>query len=393
MTGGTVIGSDASRARGVLAALLVAGACAAALVAGGSSASAGPAGGYFLDEVGTFNRPVHVDDDGVNPELLFIVEVAGTIRVVKGGNKKRKPFLDIVDIVGSGGEEGLLSVAFHPGYADNRRFYVVYTTNGGDIRVDQFKRRDDKPTRARFGSREKVIKIQHDQGSNHNGGQLQFGDDGDLYISVGDGGPQEDPEDDAQRTDSLLGKILRISPRAGGGYDVPTDNPYVGGKGLDEIFALGLRNPYRFSFDSETGALTIGDVGGNAFEEVNYEADGGLGANFGWNDFEGLEETTFGFEPPANPHAEPIHAYPHTGVAAITGGYVVRDPGLPDLQGQYLFADHFEGELRAIEVPSGDPGAALDIPISRPSSFGEGAGRQIYVVSLDGGVFALEPNP
>jgi glucose/arabinose dehydrogenase len=395
MTGGTVIGREGRRLGLSAAAGLV------ALLAGLAFADPARAGdGFSLVDIGNFNSPVHVDDAPGADGLLFVVEQGGTIRVLDDEDEAGKPFLNIRDIVRSaadpegGGEEGLLSVAFHPNYDSNRRFYVYFTNNHGDIRIDQFKRRASQRKRASRNSRTKVIKIDHDQASNHNGGQLQFGPDGFLYASVGDGGPQQDPENDAQEPGSLLGKLLRIDPRGGGGYDVPADNPYVGMAGADEIFALGLRNPWRFSFDSETGALTLGDVGGTAFEEVDYVAGGGLGANFGWNDYEGLTETPFGIGPNATPHTAPIAAFEsvHTGgdFCAIAGGYVVRDPGLSELTGQYVFSDVCANEVRAIQVPSGADGTVLGVSGSSIVSFGEGEGGQIYVVDLAGDVFRLE---
>lgn len=382
------------------------GACFAGLdLAGGERASAGTS--YVLQDLGDFQSPVHVDNAPGAPDLLFVVEQEGRVRVLDDGVEQAESFLDIAGRVASGGEEGLLSVAFHPNYDENRRFFVFYTNrnDGHDIQVDQFKRRQGNPLRAKESSRRKVIIVQHNQRNNHNGGQLQFGPDNRLFVSIGDGGTQMDPENDAQRRNSLLGKILRLKPRPEGGYDVPAGNPYVGRAGRDEIYARGLRNPFRFSFDAETGALTIGDVGGGAREEIDYEPDGGLGANFGWNDFEGFQPTTFGTgEPPAN-HEAPLHDYatlPNTGDPdpageAVTGGYIVRDPDLPALEGLYVYTDYFYGQLRTID-PAVGPDSDADLPGADPdqfvSSFGEGANRQIYVVGHSGGdVFALEPAP
>jgi glucose/arabinose dehydrogenase len=389
MAGGTVIGREGRRLGLALGAALVA--LLAALATGGS-ARAGLLD-FNLVDIGNFNSPVHVDDAPGAEGLLFVVQQRGTIKVLDDEVKKKTPFLDIRDIVQAGGEEGLLSVAFHPDYDTNRRFYVYYTNHQGDIRIDQFKRRAADPLRASVRSRKKVIKVDHDQASNHNGGQVQFGPDGYLYLATGDGGPQQDPEDDAQDTDSLLGKILRIDPLGQGGYDVPADNPYVGVAGADEIFALGLRNPWRFSFDSMTGALTVGDVGGTAYEEVDYVADGGLGANFGWNDYEGFAETAFGIGDNASPHTEPIAVFSHgapDNFCAIAGGYVVRDPGLPALTGQYVLGDLCANEIRAIQVPSGAEGTDIGVSGNDVVAFGEGEDAQIYVVDLGGDVFRLE---
>ena len=387
MAGGTVIGRDSRFWHFALSGLTGALALAAGLVASGS-ARAGVTQ-YSLESIGEFDNPVYVDDDGVNDNLAFVVEQGGRIQVVRDGAALDKPFLDIDEFVVSGGEEGLLSVAFDPDYADNGRFYVYYVNGNHDIRVDQFERK--KATRARVSSRRKVIVVEHNQADNHNGGQLQTGPDGLLYLATGDGGPQGDPENDAQRTNSLLGKVLRIDPKAKGGYEIPDDNPYADGPGKDEIYALGLRNPYRFSFDSGNGALTIGDVGGSAWEEVDYVVDPQPGMNFGWNDYEGLEETGFGTGDNADPKVDPIHVYSHADSnCAVTGGFVVHDPGLPTLAGQYVFADYCEDGLRTLQVPSGAAGASLNLQPSNVSGFGEGFGGQIYVVSRSGDVATLE---
>lgn len=394
--------SRGSLARRLAAAGLGLGVLAAVgLIATTGSARGGAGAGYTLDEIASFDSPVFADDDGVNPDLLFVVEQSGQIKVIDEGEKLSQPFLDIRDEVRSGGEEGLLSLAFDRDYATNRRFYVYYTTNGGDIRIDRFKGRESDPTRASARSRKKVIKVEHDQASNHNGGQLQIGPDGYLYAGIGDGGPQGDPENDAQRKNSLLGKILRIDPRRRGGYDVPPDNPYIGEAGADEIFARGLRNPWRLSFDSATGALTIGDVGGDAWEEIDHVASpgagepGGLGANFGWNDFEGTHETAFGTGANASPHTIPIAEFSHSApddFCSIIGGYVVRDPDL-GFQGQYIYSDLCDDTLRLVQVPSGADGDALGLEANGIVSFGEGFGGQLYTVSHGGPVSAVEPIP
>jgi glucose/arabinose dehydrogenase len=298
-------------------------------------------------------------------------------------------------VVRGGGEQGLLSVAFHPDYDSNRRFYVYYTTNGGDIRVDQFKRRADTRLRAAAGSRAKVIKIAHPGHSNHNGGQLQFHPtDGHLYIGTGDGGGGGDPGENAEDPEKLLGKILRIDPLAGGGYEAPTDNPFLAGPGRDEVLALGLRNPWRFSFDSASGDIVIGDVGQLDWEEIDHETAASLsGASFGWDRYEGFADyEALDPEPPA--YQPPVAAFSHDppeDFCAITGGYVVHDPDLPSIAGEYLFTDLCANELRTIQLPSGADGTDLGVSVASPSSFGEGEAGQIYVVSLNGRVSALEP--
>jgi hypothetical protein len=359
------------------------------------TARAGAPADYRLVDLGNFQDPVHVDNAPGANDLLFVVSRAGKIRVLKDEEKVKEPFLDIRGIVQAGGEEGLLSVAFDPGYAENRRFYVYYVGNDGDIRIDQFKRKTGTRLRALLRSRREIIEIEHDQASNHNGGQLQFGPDGNLYAAVGDGGPQGDPEDDAQNPESLLGKLIRVDPQPGGGYASPASNPFVGVAGADEIYAMGLRNPWRFSFDSETGALTLADVGGQRFEEVNYLAgpSAGLGANFGWNDYEAFEETTFGTGANASPHTQPIADFSHDapdGFCSIVGGYVVRDGGLPSLVGRYVFSDFCRSQIFAMDVPTGAGFGELGVSVGSAVSFGEGRNGQIYVVDLNGDVFRLE---
>ncbi len=393
MTGGTVIGREGRKLAlaGTVALLALAG----SLALGGSGAQARGSAEFELVDLGNFHDPVHVSTapGATSEDLLFVVSQSGKIRVLENEEKVRMPFLDIRDIVQFGGEQGLLSVAFHPDYETNRRFFVYYINNQGDIRIDQFKRRASDPLRASLGSRKKIIKIVHDQASNHNGGQLQMGPDGYLYAGIGDGGPQQDPENDAQDIDSLLGKLIRIDPLADGGYTAPESNPYAGVAGADEIFALGLRNPWRFSFDSANGALTIGDVGGSALEEIDYVPGGGLGANFGWNDYEGFMETTFGTGPNATPHTEPIADFSHgapDNFCSIAGGYVIHDPGLSALQGQYIFSDLCASDLATVAIPSGEAGTPLNLSVGSPVSFGEGEDGQIYVVDLGGNVYRLE---
>jgi glucose/arabinose dehydrogenase len=394
--GGIRASQGSSAWRPLAAAAVLAALTALALSAASGSARAGSAALYELDQVATFDAPVYADDDGVHPNLLFVVEQAGRIRVVRNGQKLDRPFLDIREKVQFGGEQGLLSVAFDPDYDDNRRFYVYYVNNGGDIRIDGFRARSGKPARAAAGSGKRVIKVDHDQAGNHNGGQLQFGPDGHLYAGTGDGGPQMDPENDAQDPASLLGKVLRVDPLPGGGYDIPNDNPYVGEDGANEIFALGLRNPWRFSFDSVTGALTIGDVGGTDWEEIDYVASpgggepGGLGANFGWNDFEGFAPFEGAHPPTASPTVKPIKAYPLKGRAcAIVGGYVVRDRRLRSLFHRYVYGDFCAGWVRSL-IP--DPGGArkdrnAGVRVPQLSSFGEAADGSLYATSLNGPVY------
>lgn len=346
-----------------------------------------------LRRLGTFAKPVHMDNAPGFPRLLFVVEQAGRVRVMRAGQKLDHAFLDIRDLVQDEGfEEGLLSIAFDPAYEENRRFYVFYVNNGGDVQVDQFKRRPDTSTRALKKSRLNVITIQHDQAANHNGGQLQFDPDGYLYLSVGDGGTQGDPEDDAQDKTSLLGKLLRIIPGPKGGYSVPKTNPYVNAAGADEIYALGLRNPWRFSFDRRTGALFVADVGGSLWEEVNRTAPGAaIGGNFGWHNHEGPAHVR---EEEISGRIDPVLAYGHSGGrCSITGGYVVRDRTLSQLKGEYVYADFCAGKIRSFPPAEPAEDSPTGLNLLSPTSFGEGRRGRIYVSSLGGRVFRIVQVP
>jgi glucose/arabinose dehydrogenase len=388
---------------GLGAALLVTAASAAA-----QSVQLAPFGGQ------TFSSPYYVTGAPGDPSRVFVVEGGGTIRLVKNGVTQAAPFLDISDDVcwapdGCGGESGLFSMAFSPDYATSGLFYVFYTRDSLDpsaghyLRIEEFRRSAANSDVADPASRRIVLEIPHLASSNHNGGQLQFGLDGLLYISVGDGGGGPDSNGSGQSTATLLGKLLRINPAGTmpGEYSVPADNPFAGATpGADEIYSYGLRNPYRFSFDRLTGDLTIGDVGEASWEEIDFAPSGaGGGANFGWNCFEGSQPFSgapSSCTPPPPNHTPPVLEYPNptSGSAAVTGGYVIRDGALPSLLGRYIYADAFDafgGELRTAQLfaggSSGDSG--LGIFATNVISFGEDACAHIYVVS--GTVYRLEP--
>jgi Glucose / Sorbosone dehydrogenase len=340
-----------------------------------------------------------------------VVEAAGTIRLVKGGVTQPTPFLDIgaevLDINEGGCECGLLSMAPAPDYAASGLFYVFYTrddpTPGSNhyLRIDEYRRSAANPDLADPSSRRIVLEIEHFTASNHNGGQLQFGPDGLLYIAVGDGG--NTPEL-AQSLTTRLGKLLRIDPRGGAPfqYSIPADNPFADGPGgnADEIYAYGLRNPYRFSFDRATGDLTIGDVGGGSWEEVDYMPEGaGRGANFGWPCFEGMHvlSTSGPCSPAPADHSPPVleYANPSSGAAAVIGGYVIRDSALPAHLGRYVYADTY-GAVTGLRTAQLLPGTAvgegpLGPSVASPVSFGQDACGHIYVASIEGPVVRLEP--
>ena len=296
-----------------------------------------------------------------------MVEQTGTVRALVDGVEQPQPFLDIRDRTGFDscgsqcGEQGLLSIAFDPGFASNGAFYAYYTNTRGDIEVDEF--HTTSPLDTDESSRAKVISIPHRFASNHNGGTVAFGPDGYLYMGTGDGGIADDPKQNGQDKDKLLGKLLRLDvdgASPGGGYEIPPGNPYVGKPGRDEIMAIGLRNPYRFSFDPFNSRIAIGDVGQNRWEEIDYEKASKLdGANFGWDRWEGTHRHKEGGRvsstPFAGKHDKPIFEYSHKRGCSITGGVVVSDPDLSTLYGRYLYADFCAGKLRSL-VPSLDRG-------------------------------------
>ncbi len=380
-----------------LAALSACGASGSPTTGSGAMSSKG--GGVALKKIGSFDSPDYITAAPGFPKLLFVVEQGGRIQVLSGGHRLAKPFLDISKLISFGGERGLLSVAFPPDYPSSGRFYVYYTGHNGDIHVDEFHRRS--ATVAAPGSRRGVIQIPHRINENHNGGQLQFLGDL-LYFGTGDGGSGGDPPNNAQNKDSLLGKLLRIDPRPPGGrpYSVPQSNPFVGKPGRDEIYSYGLRNPFRFSFDTVSASaprIAIGDVGQNQIEEVDYTTvDGASGANFGWDAFEGFspyEEENSGTTDPGGT-VKPIFAYPHSrggGSCSVIGGYVVADPELTSLYKRYVYADLCEGKLRALTPHLGRASGehSLGLAVDSPSSFGEDDQHRLYVASLNGPVYRL----
>ncbi|MCW2998942.1 MAG: glucose/sorbosone dehydrogenase-like protein [Solirubrobacterales bacterium] len=352
-----------------------------------------------LTRVASFNAPLYVTGAPGDTRRLFVVEQGGKIRVVRAGRTLRRPFLDISSRVTAGGEQGLLSVAFAPDYPSSGRFYVYYTDRDQQQRVVEYRRAG--ADRANASSARLVLKMA-DHEPNHNGGSLVFGPDGLLYIGTGDGGGADDQHGsrgNAQDLGSLLGKLLRIDPRQSGGrpYSIPAANPFAGRSGSvrKEIYSYGLRNPWRFSFDRDTGALTIGDVGQDTVEEIDHVAKGaGKGANFGWRPFEGTTRHTSGESAPGA--IAPVLQFTHggDGFCSITGGYIVRDKRLPaSIQGQYVYGDYCEGHIRAARLSAS--GAATDdrrlsLPqLSQLSSFGQDTSGRVYAVSLDGPVYRL----
>jgi glucose/arabinose dehydrogenase len=345
--------------------------------------------GVRLVKVGTFSSPVYVTAPPADRSRLFVVEQAGRIRVMRAGHVLSRPFLDISGDVEAGGERGLLSMAFPPDYASSRLFYVYFTDHTGDIRIRQYRRSADASV-AEPASGKDVLRVGHRAYPNHDGGQLQFGPDRMLYAGFGDGGGEGDPFRSGQRLNTLLAKLIRIDPRPGGGYRIPNGNPFAGRPGARaEIWTYGLRNPFRFSFDRSTGDLTIGDVGQDKFEEVDFRTDRARGVNFGWSAFEGFHRYRSGPAPGAvKPQLAPSHG---AGFCAIIGGYVVRDPNLRSLAGRYVYGDNCNPRIYSVRLtPGGATGNhATGLRVSALSSFGEDAGGHVYAASLNGDVYRL----
>ncbi|HVM01481.1 MAG TPA: PQQ-dependent sugar dehydrogenase, partial [Acidimicrobiales bacterium] len=320
-------------------------------------------------------------------DALYVVEKGGRIRALRGDRVDPTPVLDLSGSVSSAFEQGLLGAAFSP---DGALLYVDYTDRAGDTRVVEYAFEDGRavPASAR------VVLAVDQPFTNHNGGHLAFGPDGHLYISLGDGGHGGDPDGNAQDLGTLLGSILRIDPRPSGGrpYTVPPDNPFAGRPGArGEIWAYGLRNPWRFSFDAATGALWIGDVGQADREEVSMAPPGSRGGeNYGWDRFEGSRP--FEGDDPAG-LVPPVYDYGRDeGNCAVTGGYVYRGERLPALRGRYVFADFCRGEVLAlVDGDGGMQARALGPRLESVASFGEDAARELYVLSLAGALFRLDP--
>jgi glucose/arabinose dehydrogenase len=348
--------------------------------------------GVRLLRVGTFDQPTYLAVPPGDRRRRFVTEREGRVVLLRGG--RRSTFLDIAARVQTGGESGLLSIAFDPGYGGNRRYYVYYVANDGAIVIARYRATADGD-RTRRGSGRTVLRLPHPR-FNHKGGQLQFGRDGMLYAGFGDGGGSGDPDRNGQDLGALLGKIVRIDPKPAGGYRIPRDNPFRGRAGArGEVFAYGVRNPYRFSFDRATGDMTIGDVGESAIEEIDFlpVARGDRrprgGANLGWSVFEGSRRFRSGVAPG---HVGPVLERTHDqGSCSITGGYVIRDRGLGALRGSYVYGDLCDPALRVARL--GARGArrdrALGPRVEQLVSFGEDARGRVYAVSLEGGVFRL----
>ena len=335
--------------------------------------------------------PVFVGAPG-GDSRLFIVEQGGRIRVVRNGELLERPFLDITDRTRAGGERGLLSVAFHPDYASNGFLYVNYTDTNGDTNVERYTVSSD-PDSADAATAHRVLFVEQPY-ANHNGGLVAFGPDGMLYVGMGDGGSAGDPLEAAQDLDSPLGKLLRIDVDAGDPYAVPADNPYADATGTRAlVWALGLRNPWRFSWDEESGLLFVADVGQNRFEELNAQPADAPGINYGWDDMEASDC----FEPDddclVDGRVLPVHEYDHDDGCSVTGGHVYRGSAIQEIRGHYFYADWCGGWIRSFRIDeTGDAAShrTWDVgSVGRVTSFGVDAQGELYVVG-EGAVYRLE---
>lgn len=335
----------------------------------------------LVSVVGGLESPLLATHAGDDSGRLFVVEQVGRIRIVEDGRLLDQPFLDISDRLVAGGEQGLLGLAFHPEYERNGRFFVNYTDEAGDTVISEFRAQPDSDLAT--DSEKPLLQIDQPY-SNHNGGHLTFGPDGYLYIATGDGGSGGDPHNNGQRLDTLLGKLLRIDVDGGEPYAIPDDNPFADGGGEPEIWAYGLRNPWRFSFDSEH--LWIADVGQNAVEEVNRRRADEPGVNYGWKVMEGTDCYAAG-DCDRSGLVQPVAEYTHEEGCSITGGFVYRGDAFPDMRGGYFFADFCSGNIWSIPSDVSERTRPFEMLESGRSisSFGLDEDDELYVVDIGGG--------
>jgi glucose/arabinose dehydrogenase len=350
--------------------LLIAALLLAALTTGVALAARGDSdrAALRLIRVAQVEQPVHVTAPRSEPNNIYIVEKTGRIRVRRGGSLRARPFLDIHTKVTDGSEQGLLSMAFHPRYARNRLFYVNYTDTSGDTRVVEYKSRG----LSRSPKRSRQILFVNQPYSNHNGGQIAFGPDGYLYVGMGDGGSGGDPENRAQNLRSLLGKILRIN------VNVRRPKPVIVG--------YGLRNPWRFSFDRQTGDLYIGDVGQDSWEELDYTPRRSPGLeNYGWRVYEGKERYTNETPNSAGSLVMPYVVLPNPPNCSVIGGFVYRGSAVPAAKGRYFFSDNCASRVRSVAAGGGTSVRDEPFRIDGQSTFGEDARGELYLASVTSG--------
>ncbi len=356
---------------------------------------------YQLVQVASgFSRPLYVTHAGDGSGRLFVVEQSGKIRIIDGGIVLDTPFLDVSslisrDALGSGyTERGLLGLAFHPNYAQNGLFLVDYTDLNGNTVLARYQVSASDPNQADPSSAQQLLAVQQPF-ANHNGGDVAFGPDGYLYVSLGDGGSGGDPQGNGQNPNTLLGSILRLDVDASNGYGIPADNPFVGSNtARPEIWAWGVRNVWRYSFDRQTGDLYLADVGQDKWEEVDFQlASSSGGENYGWNAYEGTH--VYSGQPPASDVVMPVLEYDHgNGRCSITGGYVYRGNQIPALQGYYLYGDWCTGTIWVVQpsdASTWQPVVSLESG-RQISSFGEDEAGELYVVDYAGTVLRFAPS-
>jgi len=334
------------------------------------------------------SSPVEITHAG--DERLFVVEQAGYIQIVDPeGAVNDTPFLDVSDLTDANGEQGLLGLAFHPDYEENGYFFINYTNLSGDTVIARYSVSDDDPEMADPDSGLELLTIDQPY-ANHNGGCLRFGPDGYLYVGMGDGGDGNDPQNRAQNLGTLLGKMLRLDVDTDGEepYEIPDGNPFVGMEGEDEIWAYGMRNPWKFSFDRLTGDLWIADVGQNQYEEINMVAPTAAGLNYGWRCYEASHEHIMEGCSDTGTYTMPVAEYSHTGGrCSITGGYVYTGEMYPSLQGMYVFADLCSGEVGVLDNENNITWTATDT--GGFTTFGEDVDGELYIASGGGNIYKI----
>jgi glucose/arabinose dehydrogenase len=398
------------------------GVCALSIVATVLLGSVSPAVAQLRATlvVSGLTRPLGFVQDPTDSTVQLVLEQAGRVRVIKGGVLQSTDFVDLRSVIASGGERGLLGLAFAPDYATSGRLFVCFTDRNGHIVVARLKRSGADPLRADPNTRFDLVwpdgrRFVEHPFSNHNGGNLAFGPDRFLYVGMGDGGSGNDPQNYAQNPHSLLGKMLRldvsVSDDDSRGYSVPPGNPYHGRSDvLSEIWSFGLRNPWRWTFDNlarrGTGAMLIADVGQNRWEEINYEPSAAGGRNYGWRIREGAHDNVTSLPAFSQPLREPIWEYSHSDGRSVTGGFVYRGRALgSQYVGRYFFADFVSSRVWSLRLTI-DPvtkEAAADDPVEHtsdlgtgaqsPSSFGVDANDELYLVNYNGAVYRIDPPP
>lgn len=330
-------------------------------------------------------------------DRMFILEQsAGDIEIIDANGAGVGKFLDLTGIISTGSERGLLGLAFHPDYLNNGTFFVNYTNDDGDTEITKYQVDPNNANQADASSAEVIMTISQPYG-NHNGGHIAFGPDGYLYIGMGDGGAGNDPENYAQNTQSLLGKMLRIDVDVATGYQVPANNPFVGDAStLDEIWSIGLRNPWKFSFDRTQGDMWIGDVGQSAWEEIDFQPVGSAGGeNYGWRCYEGSNPHIQGGCGPDSDYTDPVAEVSHSSPfnwCSVTGGYVYRGQDYPNLQGYYFFTDYCVGDFYVVDKVDDNNFQMNEVLPNQGfgwSAFGENSAGELFAVLIGGGIYRI----